>query len=360
MEEYVQTGIGLFLKVMSAAANKADMMKGVNNQFARQIGAIADDNLNRAYVPFVHMVFFDKNVPIKEPLPRKIVTKVYKIENIIENNEAAEGADIVSDHKDHSLSTLLNGLRDVINGKEGALVAFASMEDVPSDAELITKESFLRMLTVILGGKKTEYDREYQKRLSIVKKMKEGAGLPVYCDEYVYSVLRKREELNCDFYRLSTGENEELCLSVFTRKQGAVHKMTPAQESNFHQNAYGSDGRKVFGLPQSEEYPSLMVSSLPFGETTREEGPYLISPISQNVRDFVTRKTNKKSEDRYQKTYSLEEFVRFAMEEDEFQALLEWVYRHQVEKRKYKKEDICKEYRKFLEDIYDNYLSVEM
>ena len=136
--------------------------------------------------------------------------------------------------------------------------------------------------------------------------------------------------------------------------------MTPAQESNFHQNAYGSDGRKVFGLPQSEEYPSLMVSSLPFGETTREEGPYLISPISQNVRDFVTRKTNKKSEDRYQKTYSLEEFVRFAMEEDEFQALLEWVYRHQVEKRKYKKEDICKEYRKFLEDIYDNYLSVGM
>lgn len=360
LEEYVQTGIGLFLKVMSAAANKADMMKGVNNQFARQIGAIAGDNLNRAYVPFVHMVFFDKNVPIKEPLPRKIVTKVYKIENIIENNEAAEGADIVSDHKDHSLSTLLNGLRDVINGKEGALVAFASMEDVPSDAELITKESFLRMLTVILGGKKTEYDREYQKKLSIVKKMKEGAGLPVYCDEYVYSVLRKREELNCDFYRLSTGENEELCLSVFTRKQGAVHKMTPAQESNFHQNAYGSDGRKVFGLPQSEEYPSLMVSSLPFGETTREEGPYLISPISQNVRDFVTRKTNKKSEDRYQKTYSLEEFVRFAMEEDEFQALLEWVYRHQVEKRKYKKEDICKEYRKFLEDIYDNYLSIEM
>lgn len=357
LEEYVQTGIGMFLKVMYAAANKAGRTEDLSNQSARQIAATIEDNLNRAYVPLVHMVFFDKNIPFKEPLPQKIVTKVYKIENIIENNEVTN---IVSYHKDNSLSMLLNGLRDVINGKEGALVALSCKEDVPSDAPLITRSSLLRMLTVLLRGKKTEYDRAYQQRLSIVEKMKEDAGLPVYCDEYVYSVLRKREELNCDFYRLSAGENEEVCLSVFTRKQGAVHKTTPAQESSFHQNAYGLAGRKVFGLPEAEQYPSLMVSSLPFGETSREEGPYLISPISQNVRDFVIKKTNKKSADRYQKTYSLEEFVRFAMEEDEFQALLEWVYRHQIEKGRYKKEDIWEKYREFLEDIYDNYLSREI
>lgn len=58
--------------------------------------------------------------------------------------------------------------------------------------------------------------------------------------------------------------------------------------------------------------------------TSQLEEKSLDCRSQRNIRDFVTRKTNKKSVDRYQKTYSLEEFVRFAMEEDEFQALLEW------------------------------------
>ena len=88
-------------------------------------------------------------------------------------------------------------------------------------------------------------------------------------------------------------------------------------------------------MPESTYYEKLEVSKLPFGFKTDGIGPYLISPIDQEIRNQIIQIVGLQRNSHYEKKCTYEQFAGVVKKTDGFDALLEWVYDNQVEEGKY-------------------------
>lgn len=169
----------------------------------------------------------------------------------------------------------------------------------------------------------------------------------------------------CSYFRFDTGavvnldanadQNNYIFIAVFTRKEGTgISASKKRDKKTFYKEVYASEGRMIFGMPESAYYPNLTVSRIPFGKAAVQQGPYLISPISQSIRDYISQQTGADQGTKHRKTYPKDEFVQFVTGTDEFYALVEWVYKNQT--GALRKDELVEEYKKFLEDIYNSQL----
>lgn len=127
-------------------------------------------------------------------------------------------------------------------------------------------------------------------------------------------------------------------------------------EKEFFEKMYGTvqDERYIAFSPESGRYEKLTVSEVPYGVFARSKGPFLISPIDEKIRQTIDLERKIGGKPDKEKQYPLEKFEKLITESEGYEALLNWVYENQVEKKKYKISDIDKAYRKLIKDIYQH------
>lgn len=108
--------------------------------------------------------------------------------------------------------------------------------------------------------------------------------------------------------------------------------------------------RFIAGNVESGYYPKLQVRYLPYDKEMAVSGPYLISPISAKLKsniDIILRTRNSLAD------ISYSDFEEMVVNYSGYQALVNWVYNNQLEPRKYKSEEIDKNYRDYIKEIYE-------
>lgn len=379
LEEYVRTGIGIFIAVMleisGGIENRKKNAKTLSEEqikkWEEREQAIVE-NLNKSYIQLVRLLYFDNIKNFKDPLGTKISAKIYYNLDIIEEVKDGKKESMLhveNKEIDALISSLLSGVSSLINETniqnkdQQKQLCIKCPETLEPKVIMITPDDVRKIRKDLEIEKSADYSSEYRAKIELIKNMQKKEGLCVCNDSYVYSVLLGSERLSCTHFRFETDTKEIITIALFEKKESAPIQ-TPLRDEEFYKRAYGKEGRTVFGLPESCEYETLMVSCLPFEMAPTETGPYLISPISQSLREQINEKTDVSAPKsglstpgRYQKQYSLKEFLQLVLDSDEFHALLEWVYRHQIDYGRYKKSDIRDEYRKFLEEIYNECLA---
>lgn len=128
-----------------------------------------------------------------------------------------------------------------------------------------------------------------------------------------------------------------------------------ADEREFHIWAYngGKTKRYIGGKSMAQYYPVLAVGTFPYEITVNEQGPYIISPINEMVcGELSLRLQGENNMSLSEVPY--EEYENIIYQKGDFESLVEWIYNNQVEKGKYSKDTIRKEYRRFMENIYQS------
>ena len=122
-------------------------------------------------------------------------------------------------------------------------------------------------------------------------------------------------------------------------------------EKNFYEDSYhdNKNERHIWGNTDAGRYEKLMVSELPYAYKIEASGPYLISPVNDKIRRTLLIQGYVPDKKRL---YSYEGFESTITQDESYQALLQWVLRHQANAEKCKLSEIDKEYRRYMMGIY--------
>ncbi len=334
LEEYVKKSIQIFIEAMEwmeiqiQRAPKKDILNQKEVKRQNKVGY----NLYGGYIPFMCLVYFGKNISIPPGFPKEIEAVRYKMDSSTGNWSETEFNGVSSKI---SVSQVFNYLSDMLSGRKDTGIAVFLPEN---------------------GERKEEKSEKIQIKIQdIIRRFHETEELIIYKDQYIYSILKEDNSLDCVNRSLQLGNKTE-DIALFTKKEEILASKSDRSET-FFTNAYEADGRFIFSMPESTYYEKLEVSKLPFGFKTDGIGPYLISPIDQEIRNQIIQIVGLQRNSHYEKKCPYEQFAGVVKKTDGFDALLEWVYDNQVEEGKYTKDEIKKEYEVFLKGIYDQYLS---
>lgn len=376
LEEYVRTGIGIFIIAMHEASAEIERWKEEKKVSSEEQAKIweewkqaIEENLNKSYIQLVRLVYFENDMKITDTPDPQIKTQIYNLDIVEQNDSEQKEVRISAQNNNIPICDLIKRISGIFNktispNDDMQKILFVKCPKIVGPKITpIRDDDILKIEKDLEKERSSDYSLEYQKKREIIKTMQKDGGICVYNDSYVYSVLLDSDRLSCTHFQFKTNTDETVTIALIEEKSSAPVQ-TSSQEEKFCERAYGKEGRTVFGLPESQEYETLMVSCLPFEMTSTGVGPYLISPISQSLREQISDKTDANIPEsgldvpnKYRRRYSSQEFIQFVMGSDEFYALLEWVYRHQINQGRYKKNDIRETYRKFLEAIYNECLA---
>ena len=134
-----------------------------------------------------------------------------------------------------------------------------------------------------------------------------------------------------------------------------VEEGEEADEREFHIWAYngGKTKRYIGGKSMAEYYPVLAVETLPYEITVNVQGSYIISPINEMMRGELSLRLQGENNMRLSEV-PFEEYENIVYQKGDFGSLVGWGYYNQAEKGKYSKDIIRKEYRRFMENIYQS------
>lgn len=197
-----------------------------------------------------------------------------------------------------------------------------------------------------VGMGKAEYDGRDQAAL-VFNTLQNGIG--IINDIDTVDMLLSDARLNACQYKITSGETSYLLWSLIPKEEEVI--IEEGDLCNYFWQE-SSHGRRYVTGKSADKYPQLRIKSLPyrFNDSKREE-IYLLSPTSNyNYRNIVQLKNKKRK-------LSYEDFRELiwgkrGSELPEYQMLIEWVFKHQVEANRYTKDKIAKAYDDFLFDIY--------
>lgn len=142
--------------------------------------------------------------------------------------------------------------------------------------------------------------------------------------------------------------SEEFFLVLYEEKEEAV------DDKSFFDNFWEATGkgRRFVTNKKAETYPQLRIRELPFRvKENRSQEVYLLSPVSNNNVMNIKKLKNQG------RRFSYEEFRECVWgkrnsESPEYNMLIDWVYKHQIEENQYTKEEIKEGYENFLHNLF--------
>lgn len=348
----IEDAIYIYIRAMMSLKNQLER-KADNNDDLQDMSRSLENvhsNLCQSNIPWICLL---NNCALEVRSSRKIRVHEYTISARTEDGQKNE-AELKEIIKEQDENILLEKVRNILNGGDESIYVFSSAKP---DAEMISKINDQILNTMYSSIKTGENDLFIGDNMKIEKAFIEKAcaeGIMVVDDINIYRLLVESKMFKTDAFSLSIDKLDKYVVVFSGKKPEESGRLM--SENEFYRRAYGVQGRELFAMPDAERYPELMVLRLPYDKPMTGKAPYLISPIDENIRENYRRKTEANRTYRYQKEYSLNEFTKFILTTVEFQALLEWVYRNQIEEKRYRKEKIKEAYKNFVTDIYTKYL----
>lgn len=352
-KDYLIKGIYVYIKAMLSLEHREmklveygdEINKYISDQFQDKVS----NNLYRSAVPWIRLLYLEQDMPIKSSMNEVNVIN-YNVK--LQSGEDGTRADEITENPGSTdAADLLEKVQKILYGQKERLYAVAQ-NTTPYLVETLEDQLFHNLCSEIANNTFSSAAKQFYKQRGLIEEMMKG--ISVIDDDRIYTLLEESGLFSAIVFQIKVDKIEKR-ITVFSKKKDA-DSGTPMDESQFYKEAYENRGRSLFGSPDSMRYKKLMVSRLPYNQEMTTAGPFLISPIDAKVREEFVQKTEANKSFKYQKEYPMKNFIEFVLGTDEFQAMLEWVYRNQVQPGRYKKEELKEEYVRFLSDIYTKYL----
>lgn len=182
----------------------------------------------------------------------------------------------------------------------------------------------------------------------------------------LFDALERRGYILSDFETTRLLEDYEgYSKKIFSIEKGrpiALFYMQKEQyvmnEEEFMSLSYGKmEKGKVFEGKNTEYYPMLCVSKLPFNMRESKLSGFLISPIGQKEYNLLTKLYEGVTENRDSNietsAISFEQFKKCIVEGDRYKTLIKWVHENQVSEKKISVKKIEEAYESYLYKIYE-------
>lgn len=352
--DYVRNGVYIYIKVMLLLEQmKVKLPEYYNEEkenISKQLYKKVYENLYQSNISWIRLLYLEPDMPIRDSVKKLDVINICV--DIQSMQDGSKKAEIKETYDKRDTAELLQKAKEILsNGKDEELFVICPDKRVFSVQDL-RDQLFHNLCGAIITGEESVAARSFPGQRKIIERMIEG--ITVIKDNQVYALLSECKLFTEKVYHISVDKIDRT-ITVFSKKKKVNYGDT-LNDEQFYKDAYNDVGRRLFAMPDAMRYEKLRVSRLPFDKTMVNPGPYLISPIDTKARVEFTQKTEANKNFMYQKVYLLSDFIDFILRTEEFQAMLEWVYRNQVEAGKYKKDELRDEYIHFISDIYQKYL----
>ena len=325
--------------------------------------AMAHDNIIAEWMSYpaqmIRMIaFYDM---IDEPyqiLEKKIKVDMrkYKFTN---NKEQEESPKLIIDYED----TLIDGVEVInvlqkwfesINHTTGRL---CDDKEIPVVA-LISGEEYIKNesdnMTVSPSGIKEWIDTKKitqdngELKASVLDLLGGEFGL-ITDKDTIRMLLSDRR-----FYtkRFTINGEDFFSVTLYILAYGEDHHVNKEKPLYDHLWEESAAGRRYATGENTDQYPQLKIKELPFRcKNNRYDEVYLLSPISnyriKNIKEMIDKDRRLSYDDFRELVWG-----KKGNEQPEYQMLIDWVVKHQIEEKRYTRDKIIETYEKFLHDIY--------
>lgn len=345
-KKYIQESILIFIKAME------HLSKNRNGAISGQAKTI----LQRGYLPLIDLLYVNKNIVISEQAEKSEPGLYYKLKVTESESENHMKYEVEKSLHTVSLVDLLKKIRAIMDKDSKEVIFFDNRNCVKGgETEIVLNRQTTQTLLDYIHGKEKPIDvDDFVLQQEILKRLEEG--IAVIQDKNIYDILKDSNYFSIDYLNLELEDMPIELLQVKTKIE-STPKAKSMDAFNFYKESYGGlNERKLFGMPDSEKYRKLLVSVLPYQREMQKQGPYLISPINEEIREKVRLKIGNRKIAAYTKVYPYKNFVKLVTGADDFEAVLKWVYQNQLIPKQYAIGEIRDEYIEYVTDIYNNYV----
>ena len=349
--EYIWKGICVYIKAMLSLENREMKHEdGEKESISEKVHKKVYENLYQSNVPWIRLLYLESNMPIRDGLKKIDVINI-KVDGQ-PGEDGSELVEIKETYDKRDAAELLQKVKKILSGEKEEELFVISPDKRIFSVQNLRDKLFYNLCEAISKNMENVATRSFPEQRKIIERMMEG--ITVINDNQVYALLSECALLTKKDYHIDVDKIDKT-ITVFLKKE-ETNLGNALDDEEFYKEAYEDAGRRLFAMPDAMRYEKLMVLRLPFKKGMMNPGPFLISPIDSKARVEFTQKTEANKNFMYQKVYPLSNFIDFILGTEEFQAMLEWVYSNQVNSGKYKKDEIKKEYIRFISDIYMKYL----
>lgn len=350
-QKHIRKGIFVYIKAMLSLENREVKHEdGEKESISEKVHKKVYENLYQSNIPWIRLLYLEPNMSIKDGLKKIDVINI-KVDSQ-PGEDGSELVEIKETYDKRDVAELLHKVKKILSGEKEEELFVISPDKRIYSVQNLGNKLFYNLCEAISKNVENVATRSFPKQKKIIERMMEG--ITVINDNQVYDLLSECTLLTKKDYHIEVDKIDKT-ITVFLKKE-ETNLGNALDDEEFYKKAYEDTGRRLFAMPDAMRYEKLMVLRLPFKKEMRNPGPFLISPIDSKARVEFTQKTEANKNFMYQKVYPLSNFIDFILGTEEFQAMLEWVYSNQVNSGKYKKDEIKKEYIRFISDIYMKYL----
>lgn len=345
-KKYIENAINVFTVVMPLLKRKFASAQDTATENVTR-------NLYQSKAMLISLLYHDHDMKIPDDINKKIETVKYSVP-ITEASEHGQASSELKKNSHHiDMGTFLIQVQKLLIGESEESILVRCPIKRREKQKTINRKIIQTKLNDNSNVGSTALNIEFQEEFRIIDRMMRDDGMEVIDDENIFSILEESHQFDIAFFlfgETDSGDN----IAEFKRKEKPSFG-NRLEEVEFYKTAYGVSGRKWFGMPDSANYEKLLVSKLPYNVAATTTGPYLISPINQEIRMkygaaiHTTANLSKK-------IYPYEKFRELVLDDGEFYTVLEWVYQNQVIEKKYTRNELKEEYQNFISDIYTKYL----
>lgn len=345
-KKYIEDAINVFTEVMPLLKREfTDSQDTVTENINR--------NLYHSKVMLIRLLYHDHNMKISDDIDKKIETVKYSISIAEPQEHGQKLPELKKSFNRMDMRTFLIQVQTLLTTESEESILVRCPRKTRKKQKTISKKVMQAKLNGYPNEDSMGLDKGFQEEFRIIDRMMINDGIEAINDESIYSVLEESQQFDIAYFLFGETDSGD-DIAEFKRKEETIFGKR-LEEEEFYRTAYGVSGRKWFGMPDSANYEKLLVSKLPYNVAETTAGPYLISPINQEIRMEVGALVYA-SPGLSKKIYPYEKFRELVLDDGEFSAVLEWVYQNQVSEKKYSRDELKEEYQKFISDIYTKYL----
>lgn len=252
-----------------------------------------------------------------------------------------------------TLNDFIEDYRNVFNEENLNAVILLQRDETKTDNALTTNsiyhwvEKNMKLNNGILELKDNAEDR-YGVMIPLITK-----GYYEGLQELIPEIIKKKH-ISGQYFTIFAGED------IYSFKKGIARisaakqdEITEEGERRFYEDSFnGVYGQAVFSADRyTNKYKELYVLDIPDGVKDDGKPPYLISPITKQTRELITKNDYLSKTKGYK--VDLDTFIKLVTETSNFKFLVAWVAANALDERyKKNKELIRKRYEDYLRDMH--------
>ena len=348
VEKYIENGIRVFYKYMHQMERKIAESNKISDDMKQEKSSPFLDNLWKYPMPYVRELYFEDidlshivEIESYDTLlnAQKLIIKYNEIQRKDSKKEVKQICTVKLIPFQTSVLRVIKQMKNLLDEGKHSSIFVQNVEPGKIVSEKIPLNSIFRWMN-------GDIDNIPQQFVETLNALQEN-DFCIYSYKDFNKLILKAPKLTKSLVQIGDNSFYKVKLNPKVEISDGV------SEKDFYEKSYDDkeNERHIWGNSDARQYEKLMVSELPYTYSIETSGPYLISPINDKIRRTLLIRGYISDEKRL---HFYEDFENIITQDESYQALLQWVLKHQANTEKCKLNEIDKEYRRYMMGIYQH------